>query len=72
MGEMMRPIKYIAQIPFPDPEHPTFLGSFKTKEARSAWCQREGVGFEESTGKKIVFSEAPLEDGDKFTEDREK
>lgn len=69
MKDLMRPMKYIAQIPFPDPEHPTILGLFRSKEARSEWCQKEGVGFEDATEKKIEFSEGQLEDGEKFTDD---
>lgn len=71
MGELMRPIKFIAKVSFPNPESPTILGFFKTKEARLKWYQNDGIGFEESTGKKVEFSEAPLEEGEKFPEDYE-
>lgn len=72
MKDLMRPMKYIAQIPFPDMEHPTVLGSFKTKEARLKWYQEQGSAFEYAAERKIEFSEAPMEDGEKFTEDQGK
>lgn len=72
MAEMMRPIKYIALIPYPDSEFPTVLGSFRTKEARDRWYREQGSAFEYSAERKIEFSEAPAEDDEKFTEDQGK
>lgn len=72
MAEMMKPLKFIAQIPYPDSEFPTVLGSFRTKEARDKWYREQGSAFEYAAERKIEFSEAPLEDGEKFTEDHEK
>lgn len=66
MAEMMKPLKFIAQIPFPDPEHPTVLGTFKSKAERDKWYQEQGIAFEYAAERKIEFSEAPLEDGEKF------
>lgn len=66
MGELLRPMKYVAQIPFPNPEHPTILGTFRSKAERDKWYQEQGVAFEFAAENKIEFTEGPLEDGEKF------
>lgn len=70
MGEMMRPLKYIAQIHYPNPENPTILEIFRTAKARDEWYQMIGKGAEfADVGVKVEFTEGPAEDDEKFYED---
>jgi len=61
----MRPIRYVAQIPFPHKDRPTFLQSFKTKKEFDDWYRQVGIEFEKSTGNKIELVE---KDEDKIYE----
>lgn len=73
MGEMMRPLKYIAQIRYPNPENPTILEIFRTAKARDEWHRTVGKGVEfADVGVKVEFVEGPAEDGEKFYEDADK
>lgn len=70
MGEMIKPLKYIAQIPYPDREKPTILGVFRTPKARDEWYVKAGRGFElADVGVVVEFTQAPAEDDDRFDDE---
>ncbi|GEM_PF-2168516 len=61
MEKHTRPLKYkyIVQVPYPDPSHPTILAEFDTKEARKKWCENEGRGFEIADVGKLQLVDVP-------------
>lgn len=70
---MMRPIKYVARINYPDPEHPTTLEIFRTKKAYDEWYQKFGRGFDMvDLGVQVELTVSPAENDDKFFEDQSK
>ncbi len=70
MGEMIRPLKYVAQIRYPNPENPTILETFRTPKARDEWYRTVGKGLEfADVGVVVEFTESPAEDNDRFFED---
>lgn len=57
MENLVKSDVFIAQIGYPDPEHPTVLGEFKTKEERDRWYKEQGHVWEDAAGKKMEFLE---------------
>ncbi len=61
MAELTKSLIYIAQIRYPNPEHPTIIGKFKTKEERDKWYKEQGSAWEDAAQKSIEFTESPEE-----------